>query len=102
MILHQEVTGQFYCKLLLSSEVAKAEAISVKLVKQKMSELKCIGHEIFFPYLYSLLQVQMNSDRKKIPKKIETRFFSGPKELIFCLKSVPQSGKELAGDDVEN
>lgn len=44
----------------------------------------------------------MNSDRKKIPKKIETRFFSGPKELIFCLKSVPQSGKELAGDDVEN
>ena len=33
MILHQEVTGQFYCKLLLSSEIAKAEAISVKLVK---------------------------------------------------------------------
>ena len=31
----------------------------------------------------------MNSDRKKIKKKIETRFFSGPKELIFCLKSVP-------------
>lgn len=103
MILHQEVIGQFYCKLLLSSEIAKAEAISVKLVEQKMSELKCLGHEIFFfPYLFSLLQVQMNSDRKKIKKKIETRFFSGPKEFIFCLKSVPQSGKELAGDDVEN
>ena len=28
--------------------------------------------------------------------------FSGPKVLIFWIKSVPWTGNELAGDDVEN
>ena len=26
----------------------------------------------------------------------------GPKVLLFCLKSVPWTGNEVAGDDVEN
>ena len=28
--------------------------------------------------------------------------FSGPKVLIFCIKIVPWTGNELAGDDVAN
>ena len=34
--------------------------------------------------------------------KLETRFFSGSKVLLFCLKSVPRTGNELVGDDIEN
>ena len=43
------------------------------------------------------------------PVLIEEKFqntehsvFSGPKVLLFCLKSVPWTGNELAGDDEEN
>ena len=35
MIFCQEVIGHFHCKLLLSSESAKAEAIVIELVKQR-------------------------------------------------------------------
>ena len=38
MIFRREVIGQFHCKLLLSSESAKAEAIVVELVKPKTSD----------------------------------------------------------------
>ena len=38
MILCREVIGQFLCKLLLSSKIAKAEALVVEPVKQKTSE----------------------------------------------------------------
>ena len=34
----------------------------------------------------------------KSPKHV----FLGPKVLLFCLKSVPWTGNEVAGDDVEN
>ena len=44
---------------------------------------------------------QRKNFQKKL-KKISTRFFLGPKVLLFCLKSVPWTGNELAGDDVEN
>ena len=39
---------------------------------------------------------------KKNFKKPKTRFFLGPKVLLFCLKNVPWTGNELAGDDVKN
>ena len=42
MIFRLEVIGQFHCKLLLSSEIVKAEAIVVEPVKQKTSEFKVI------------------------------------------------------------
>ena len=35
-------------------------------------------------------------------KKFKTRFFSGPKMFLLCLKSIPWTGDELAGDDAEN
>ena len=35
-------------------------------------------------------------------QKAQNTVFSGPKVLLFCLKSVPWTGNELAGDDVEN
>ena len=40
---------------------------------------------------------------EKISKNLKLDF-SGPKGLLFCLKStiVPWTGNELAGDDVEN
>ena len=38
MILCREVIGQFHCKLLLSSKIAKAEAVVVEPVKRKTSE----------------------------------------------------------------
>ena len=28
--------------------------------------------------------------------------FSGPKVLLFCLKSVPWTGNQLAADDIQN
>ena len=33
-------------------------------------------------------------------QKAQNTFFLGPKVLLFCLKSVPWTGNELAGDDV--
>ena len=39
MIFRREVIGQFHCKLLLTSEIAKAEAIVVEPVKRKTSEV---------------------------------------------------------------
>ena len=38
MIFPREVVGQFHGKLLLSSEIAKAEAFVVEPVKRKTSE----------------------------------------------------------------
>ena len=38
MIFRREVIEQFHSKLFLSSEIAKAEAIVVELVKRKTSE----------------------------------------------------------------
>ena len=38
MIFRREVIGQFHCKLLLSSEIAKAKAIVIEPVKWKTSE----------------------------------------------------------------
>ena len=38
MICRREVTEQFYCKLLPSLEIGKAEAIVVEPVKRKTSE----------------------------------------------------------------
>ena len=38
MIFRREVIEQFHCKLLLSSEIAKAKAIVVEPVKRKTSE----------------------------------------------------------------
>ena len=38
MICRREVIGQFHCKLLLSSEILKTEAIVVEPVKWKTSE----------------------------------------------------------------
>ena len=38
MILCREVIGQFHCKLLPSSKIAKAEAVVVEPVKRKTSE----------------------------------------------------------------
>ena len=38
---------------------------------------------------------------KKFQKTLNS-VFSGPKVLLLCLKSVPWTGNELAGDDVEN
>ena len=35
-------------------------------------------------------------------QKAQNTFFLGPKVLLFCLKSVPWTGNEVAGDDVEN
>ena len=35
-------------------------------------------------------------------KKNWNLVFSGPKVLLFCLKSGPWTGNELKGDDVEN
>ena len=34
--------------------------------------------------------------------KLQDSVFSGPKVLLFCRESVPWTGNELAGDDVEN
>ena len=34
-------------------------------------------------------------------QKAQNTVFSGPKVLLFCLKSVPWTGNELAGDDVK-
>ena len=35
-------------------------------------------------------------------QKAQNTVFSGPKVLLFCLKSVSWTGNKLAGDDVEN
>ena len=35
-------------------------------------------------------------------QKAQGTIFSGPKVLLFCLESVPWTGNELVGDDVEN
>ena len=35
-------------------------------------------------------------------QKAQNTFFLGPEVLLFCLKSVPWTGNEVAGDDVEN
>ena len=35
-------------------------------------------------------------------QKTSNSVFSGPKMLFICLKSVPWTGNELAGDNVEN
>ena len=42
MIFRLKVIGLFHCKLLLSSEIVKAEAVVVEPVKQKTSEFKVI------------------------------------------------------------
>ena len=55
----------------------------------------------FFAQILSLSYVQANSDRRKISKNLKLGFF-GPSSALFCLKSVPWIGNELAGDDVEN
>ena len=46
MIFCPEVIEQFHCKLLLSSESAKAEAIVIKLVKQRASEFMVIWFKL--------------------------------------------------------
>ena len=48
--------------------------------------------------MFSLSYVQTNPDGRKISKNLKLGLF-GP---LFCLKSVPWTGNELAGDDVEN
>ena len=35
-------------------------------------------------------------------QKAQNTVFSGPKVLLFCLKSVSWTGNNVAGDDVEN
>ena len=35
-------------------------------------------------------------------QKAQNAVFLGLKELLFCLKNVPWTGNELAGNDVEN
>ena len=35
-------------------------------------------------------------------QKAQNMVFSGPKALLFCLKSVSWTGNELAGDNLEN
>ena len=37
-----------------------------------------------------------------IEEKFQKAQNTGPKVLLFCLKSVPWTGNEVAGDDVEN
>ena len=46
MIFRLEVIGQFHCKLLLSSEIVKAEAVVVEPVKQKTSEFIVIWFKL--------------------------------------------------------
>ena len=46
MIFRLEVIGQFHCKLLLSSEIVKAEAGVVEPVKRKTSEFKVIRFKL--------------------------------------------------------
>ena len=43
--------------------------------------------------------VQTNSDGRKLSNN---SVFWRPEVLLFCLKSVPWTGNELAADDVEN
>ena len=45
-IISLEVIGQFHCKLLLSSEIVKAEAGVVEPVKRKTSEFKVIRFKL--------------------------------------------------------
>ena len=40
--------------------------------------------------------------RREISENLKNPVFSGPKVLLFWLKSIPCAGNELAGDDVEN
>ena len=35
-------------------------------------------------------------------QKTQNTVFSGPRVLLFCLKSISWTGNELVGDDVEN
>ena len=56
----------------------------------------------FFALTSSLSYVKNQLRLKKKFKKLKTRFFRGPKVLLFCLLSVPWTGNKLAGDDVEN
>ena len=46
MIFRREVIGQFYCKLLLSSDIAKAKIIVVEPVKQEKSEFTVIWFKL--------------------------------------------------------
>ena len=46
MIFRLKVIGLFHCKLLLSSEIVKAEAGVVEPVKRKTSELKVIRFKL--------------------------------------------------------
>ena len=62
------------------------------------------GTRIFFSFLPKYLDYYMY---KPIPieeklQKNENSVSSGPKVLLFCLLSVPWTGNELAGIDVEN
>ena len=67
----------------------------------ELKTLKCPWHEFF---LRKYLAYHMN---KPIPieekiQKAQNTVFSGPKVLLFCLKSVSWTGNELAGDNLEN
>ena len=67
-----------------------------------LAKIKVPTTRNFFAYLFSLSHVKTNSDGRKISKILKLVFFLGPKVPLFCLKGVPQTGNELAGDDVEN
>ena len=66
-----------------------------------LAKIKVPTTRNFFAYLFSLSHVKTNSDGRKISKILKLVFL-GPKVHLFCLKGVPQTGNELAGDDVEN
>ena len=51
----------------------------------------------FLSRKYLDCHVQTNSDRINL-----NSVFSAPKAPLFCLKSIPLTGNELAGDRVEN
>ena len=46
MIFRLKVIGLFHCKLLLSSEIVKVEAVVVEPVKRKTSEFKVIRFKL--------------------------------------------------------
>ena len=67
---------------------------------KKVSPFKCLWHDFFLPeylacHMYKPILI------KEDFQKLKTCFFSGPKMILVCLKSVPRTGNEFAGVDVE-
>ena len=60
----------------------------------ELKTLKCPWREFFFLNKPILIEEKI--------QKAQNTVFSGPKVLLFCLKSVSWTGNELAGDNVEN